>query len=206
MADKRCDVKSVRAFFKKFAVPFAVLAWASLLAGGFTVLMRYESVAASPPHVSSEINSLFRNAEQPTLVVGLHPHCPCSKATVAELNKILGHTPGKSRLVVYAFKPKAETVDWIASSTISTLNKLGARIEIDEDGLMAKQLGLSASGQIQLFSAQGELIYNGGITAGRGHEGDNAGEQAVIDLLLKGGSDRKSAPVFGCPIFETKSP
>lgn len=193
-------------FSRKALVGLIVVGWGVLLAGAFSFLIRYESTAAPAGPVGGAANPLFKNSDQATLVVGLHPHCPCSKATVAELNKVLGHAPKKAQLVVYAFKPKDEADSWVDSSTVSTLKKLGARVEIDADGAMARRLGLSASGQMQLFSAQGELLYNGGITAGRGHEGDNAGAQALIDLLQKGGLDRKSAPVFGCPIFESSSP
>jgi len=190
---------------KKVAVALVLLAWVGLVVGGFCLLMRYESKAAAPGKVSGT-NGHFNNSNQPTLVLGLHPHCPCSKATVAELNKILGHAPGKRELVAYVFKPKDEAPDWIESATVSSLKKLSVRVELDNDGCMARQLGLSASGQIQFYSAKGELLYDGGITSARGHQGDNVGAQTVIDLLQKGGSSRKSAPVFGCPIFESNSP
>jgi hypothetical protein len=192
-------------YTEKAAVPALIVGWAGLLAAGFGILMRYES-AAAPAGSTGEINATFNGRKGLSIVVGLHPHCPCSKATVAELNKILGRAPNRAEFVVYAFKPKDEPDNWIESSTIETLKKLGGRIEVDEDGAKARELGLKTSGQVQLFSASGELLYNGGITAGRGHQGDNAGAKTMVDLLQKGGSDRKSAPVFGCPIFETSSP
>ena len=198
-------VDSLRNISRNVAVTFLLLAWAGLVVGGFALLIRYESTAA-PARPARAANRLFTNSDHSTLVIGLHPHCPCSKATVAELNKVLGHAPGKCELVVYAFKPKDEPAAWLESSTISTLKKLKARIEVDDDGAIARDLGLNTSGQIQLYSSQGDLLYNGGITSGRGHEGDNVGAQTVIDLLQKGGSNRKSAPVFGCPIYESTSP
>src|SRR6266568_718383 len=39
-----------------------------------------------------------------------------------------------------------------------------------------------------------------GVTASRGHEGDNAAKQAVIQILRGQRDSQKSMPVFGCPI------
>ena len=47
----------------------------------------------------------------------------------------------------------------------------------------------------------GSLVFSGGITAARGHEGDNHGRSAIEDHLLHGGARVAHTPVFGCDLF-----
>ena len=49
-----------------------------------------------------------------------------------------------------------------------------------------------------LYDIQGRLLFSGGITSARGHEGDSAGLQRISSLLRTGKADRSDAPVYGC--------
>jgi hypothetical protein len=53
---------------------------------------------------------------------------------------------------------------------------------------------------VVLYNAAGALLFSGGITAARGHEGDNAGREMVLAHLAANDAGRR-APVFGCPLF-----
>jgi hypothetical protein len=44
-------------------------------------------------------------------------------------------------------------------------------------------------------------VFSGGITASRGHEGDNAGRAAIEQLVRHERADRLSTWVFGCALF-----
>ncbi|HLB76837.1 MAG TPA: hypothetical protein VJO72_07370, partial [Candidatus Dormibacteraeota bacterium] len=46
----------------------------------------------------------------------------------------------------------------------------------------------------------GRLLFQGGITATRGHEGDSFGQERIASLLTTGAADRADAPVFGCAL------
>jgi hypothetical protein len=52
-----------------------------------------------------------------------------------------------------------------------------------------------------LYGSEGNLLFSGGITAARGHEGDNAGRSAIISCLTKSEAERNQTPVFGCSLF-----
>ena len=58
----------------------------------------------------------------------------------------------------------------------------------------------STSGQTLLFDRDGDLIFSGGITGGRGHSGDNAGRDAIVSLVESGESTLDETPVFGCSL------
>jgi hypothetical protein len=77
----------------------------------------------------------------------------------------------------------------------------------DRSGVEASRLGLTTSGEIAIYAAGGNLLYSGGITGGRAHEGGNPGEAAALAALSKAGSMRsRRAPVFGCELGKGANP
>jgi hypothetical protein len=178
----------------------AVLTWGCVLAGGFGLLIRYEATPAQTGAPPAGENATFRDGKSFSVVIGLHPHCPCSRATVAELLKIYSHVPDKTKITALVFKPGSEPDSWIECVSLSTLQKMNATIVVDTDGGRAAALGLNTSGQIQIYSPQGKLLYNGGITGARGHAGDNIGESRALALIREEIQSAESAPTFGCSI------
>ena len=73
------------------------------------------------------------------------------------------------------------------------------RVEADEGGVEAKRFGARTSGHVLVYSAAGELTFQGGITAGRGHEGANAGQQGALDGA-RGRSCCEKSEVYGCQL------
>ena len=78
-------------------------------------------------------------------------------------------------------------------------------VRVDPEGVEARRFGSQTSGQIMLYDADGQLLFSGGITAARGHSGDNAGRNAILSLLTSGSSEQRGTPVFGCPLFSEPS-
>jgi len=68
----------------------------------------------------------------------------------------------------------------------------------DPGGKEAALFGALASGQTMLYDAKGNLRFSGGITASRGHSGDNAGRGTIFELVSTGKSRMSETPVFGC--------
>jgi hypothetical protein len=77
----------------------------------------------------------------------------------------------------------------------------GVTVVRDDEGVEAGRFRAATSGQTMLYDAAGKLLFSGGITSARGHEGDNAGRAAVVSLLTTGEAGREGTPVFGCPLF-----
>ncbi len=75
------------------------------------------------------------------------------------------------------------------------------KVVADVEGQIAKRFGAETSGTAALYNESGRLIFFGGITGARGHEGDNAGEHA-LQRLLQGQSSSYARPnVYGCSIY-----
>jgi hypothetical protein len=136
----------------------------------------------------------------PTLLVFAHPHCPCTRATIDELDQLMARCSDRVEARVLFYQPSEladqqweKTDIWYAAEKIP-----GVSVVIDRDGLDAKRFAALTSGHVALYSANKQLLFSGGITGSRGHAGDNAGRSAVESLLLNGMTDRsQSAATVG---------
>jgi hypothetical protein len=136
----------------------------------------------------------------------VHPHCPCSRATVDELAGIVARCERLAVRVV-AVKPAGVPDRWEQTSLLASARKIpGADVLVDSDGAEAAAFGAQTSGHAQLYSSAGALLFSGGITAARGHAGDNAGEDAIVKLVNASAADTRQTPVFGCPLASPSSP
>ena len=183
--------------------------WLGATAGGMAVLWKYENVPGPRMAVPAEwpaASRLPREAGLATLVMFAHPRCPCTRAGVGELARVMAQCQGRVRATVLFYKPRgypdgwARTDLWRAAAAIP-----GVNVRCDEEGAEAARFGATTSGFVLVYDGSGKLGYQGGITAERGHAGDNDGEGAVI-AILDGRAPRIAAmPVLGCLIEDAPS-
>lgn len=187
----------------------ALIVWVFLLGGGWAALSRYENTPGQTPTPLQQwptATKMSRTAGLPTMVVFLHPHCPCSRATITQLSVIMAHVQSKVRTQVLFAKLPGMTQDWVETGLFkSALRIPGVQVMVDENGTEAKIFHARVSGQVLLYDGMGQLVFNGGITSSRGHEGDNTGQDAVIGFLTKGIITAKQTPSFGCFLFNETS-
>jgi len=166
---------------------------------GFASLWRYTYTpgpAANAP--AGWPSPLARSGTRPTLVMVLHPACACSTASLAELLQIVTHAATRPEILVL-FSREGDTsgiVDgalWRSATAIP-----GVTAILDPGAVEARRFGAYVSGQTFLFDRAGRLIFSGGITAGRGHTGENDGVSAVLAALAVGHAPLSTTPVFGC--------
>jgi hypothetical protein len=182
----------------------ATLLWVAAVGTGLEILWSYENAPgprAAAPTAFPLDTRLERPHDRAVLIVALHPQCPCSRATVAELARLVAHaaapidihalvvaTPGFDERLV-----RSEL--WTAAAAIP-----GVRVRRD-DGTEAKRFGARVSGQVFAYDAAGALRFSGGLTGSRGHEGDNAG-RAAVEAMLAGHPHAATSFVFGCLLFD----
>jgi hypothetical protein len=185
---------------------FSILAatWCVAVAAGFSILLRYKAIPGDQGTVSSQWPDDSGIARVPAcynLVMALHPHCPCSAASVAELEKILAQSGKNVRVQVLIYRPSGRAEGWEESDLVREVRRIpGVLLHLDEDAVEAERFGALTSGQIVLYGISGELLFRGGITASRGHMGATPSQDAVQALLRGRPSDLSSAPVFGCSL------
>jgi hypothetical protein len=182
--------------------------WVTALAFGARVLINYETAPGQVGPVSANwptTSIVPPQTDKPTLLMFAHPHCPCTRASVGELAEIMAHAMGKVNAYVFFVKPPGAGPDWDDTDLRASAAAIpGVTVLTDENGKEAARFGAKTSGHVVVFGSNGALIFSGGITASRGHPGDNAGESAVLAAVTQQPLLRARTPVFGCSL--TKRP
>jgi hypothetical protein len=194
---------------KKHAVITAAVAlWIPAVCFGISTVWRYSITAghpAAPPIEWPRTAPIERTVGRATLVMFVHPQCGCSRATLGELAIIMTHEGSRVKASVFFYRPPAEPTRWARTDLWETATAIpGVHAFEDPNGSMARSFGVFTSGQTLLYDSSGLLRFQGGITAFRGHSGDNAG-RSVITALLHGdvlplAAFPVTTPVFGCSL------
>jgi len=207
--DTRIDpVKALTPATKQLADKQASLfcaAWVVTLLLSLSIylfLLNHEGEAgavANPPTVLP-VNTIAPSDGKFSLLMFLHPKCPCSRASLNELAKILSRNPNVKATIVF-FRPIYASQDWTETDVWHTAKSLPAEVKTDVSGLIARKFGAGTSGDTMLYDQEGKLLFHGGITLSRGHEGDNQGESIVNAFLTNSATPAKTCtPVFGCSL------
>lgn len=183
--------------------------WLAGAGTGLWVVWAYDNqpgVAAAPPVTWPADGRVALASDTPTLVLLAHPHCFCTKATLGELAEVLARATVRPRTYVLFMKPEGFPEGWTDTALWRQAAALpDVKVMRDDAGVKAREFGAETSGQVVLYDARGSLIFSGGITGSRGHQGDNAGRAALVGLLNDPAADSRTTSVFGCPLFGSAS-
>jgi hypothetical protein len=181
------------------------VSWLLLIGSGVAFLWNYEGkpgVAAAAPEVWPADSRIRRASDRATLVMLAHPHCPCTRASVGELSRLMTQAQGRVKAYVLFVKPANLSDGWEQTDLLTSAAAIpGVTVVRDDEGVEASRFRAATSGQTVLYDSDGKLLFSGGITSARGHEGDNAGRTAIVSLLTSGTAEQDETPVFGCPLF-----
>lgn len=181
--------------------------WLGVLATGMSLLAWHENSPGSAGDSPSQWplgSQIPHNEDGDTLVMFAHPRCPCTRASLGELERIVSRYPGDATAWVVYLKPSETDCAWSDTDQRATAASLrGVQVLDDLDGAEARRFHATTSGQTLLYDRDGKLQFSGGITSARGHAGDNAGRCAVETILSGSLPDRHTSPVFGCPLFNS---
>lgn len=191
-------------FIKLLLIPVFLL-WLSGTIGGLFYMAKYVNTPAESdilyPSVFPSQSSIQHNSEQPVLIFFSHPKCPCTRASLHELNRLMTDVNGKLQVYVVFTKPTGADENWAQTDLRQTAENIrNVQVLIDENERETEIFNAQTSGLVLLYDRKGNLRYNGGITASRGHEGDNAGRQAIFNIVTQDFDNRSEMPVFGCPL------
>lgn len=183
--------------------------WLAAVAAGNYVLLEYSFTPGTPADTISEWpdgSQLHLSEQLPTLVMIAHPHCSCTRASISELARLMSRLHGRVSTRVVFIKPAALGDDWERTDLWESAVLIpGVDVIADVDGSEAELFGAKTSGQTFLYATDGRLLFAGGITATRGHEGDSIGKQRIIALVREGETDRTVSSVFGCPLDDLEA-
>lgn len=146
--------------------------------------------------------TLARSVDRPTLVVALHPLCPCGRATIDLLAEFGAEHPGQLDVLLLFLMTDPPDPAWAQAPAWQAARDIpGTRVIPDPRGIESARLGVLTSGHALLFDPQGKRLFSGGLTLGRGAASAGAGILAIKDALRGLAIRFPEAPVFGCDLF-----
>jgi hypothetical protein len=184
----------------------SALVWGGAVAIGMLGIVRYQmkpgaQAREAPRNWPAGVDDIVRKPSRFTLVMTLHPQCPCSRASLHELSELMTRARGHVDVHILFVKPPGAPADWCDSDLWNQARDLpGVEVSIDNEAKDASILGATTSGQVMVYDASGAIRFSGGITDGRGHDGDNAGLSAILGLVRDGKAAISTTPVYGCSL------
>jgi hypothetical protein len=189
------------------------LSWVALgvvwLAGTGTALViagRYRAAAGVPARAPDEwpaASAITRDPSRPTVVMLAHPRCPCTRASLSELARLMTEVGDRAAVHVLFARPDGVASDWALTDTWAEAQRIpNVRVHLDPGGRQALLFGAQTSGQVIAFGPDGKRLFSGGITPGRDHEGDNMGHDRLRAVILGGALQGSDAPVYGCALHD----
>ncbi len=183
-------------------LPVLIGSWL-LVAGAMTgALMNYSSrpgtVNTTPARWPMD-SSIATVPGHCTLLVFGHPKCPCTRASLFNLARAIAKPEVPVDTHLLFIRPREAGSDWCNSDIYTHAAEIkGVLIHTDDQGREAQRFGAETSGHAVLYDSLGMLVFSGGLTAERGHEGDNAGTTAITSALCGRVPSCAAAPVYGC--------
>lgn len=180
-----------------------VASWLLALGAGFALVHAEmatpgEAHAAPATWPSEAILTLETSA--PTLLVFAHPKCPCTRATLRQLASLAPDLRPPVTLVLSGPALRADDDQPLATMARELLEAI---VVVDASGAEAARFGAHTSGHVVAYSPSGQLLFSGGVTPGRGHEGPTDALTALNRALGDAAPAPDASLVFGCPIFNT---
>jgi hypothetical protein len=181
-----------------------IATWLIGVTFGFGLITEYDVQPATKgvPHLEWPAASRISRSDTGwTLVAFVHPRCPCSRASIDELARVVNSCSGLVQLHLAVVLPPGTDGSFSHTSLLDDAARIpGVHIFMDEAAREAKRFGGQTSGQIYLYDHVGHLKFNGGITGARGHFGANAASNALISLIRNEVTTLQETDVFGCPL------
>lgn len=186
---------------KKFILVLFVTIWAILLGIGFVWMADYTSRPGLPAKFNAKIPAEYfqKSTENlPQLFLFLHPKCSCSLATLSELEHLVADNQNRLEITVFFYKPVEESDDWVKTNLWYRTRRISPVKIVILTGDEIEKFGVITSGQTLLYDGDENLIFSGGITVARGHEGKSIGREAIENYLQARNISVRETPVFGC--------
>ena len=193
---------------KRQIVVILTALWLTAVTVGMSLVVRHSNTVSAigkSPSTWPLDCQIQQDAARNTLLMFIHPLCPCTRASLRELARTLAQTGDRLDAYIVVFQPVNKPNNWSHTDLWNAATHIpSVKVISDVDSVIAFQFRVQTSGHVLLYDTTGQLRFSGGITAGRGHDGDNIGHSAIVSLVRGKGQYSNTCSVFGCPIVELK--
>src|SRR5215469_15783003 len=89
--------------------------WLFAIGTGIVLILDYENASGSAgpaPKQWTAASTLPLDPSRDTLIMFAHPRCPCTRASLDELNRLLAQSNGRIAAHVFFFRPLSYPADW----------------------------------------------------------------------------------------------
>lgn len=179
-------------------------AWIVTIIIGFGALQRYASTAGDRRAPVSHLDQLIEQHRQPgrgLVVMAVHPRCPCTDASLAELGDLLARSKGDCTAILLEYQPATQPPDWPDSPASRMLGGVRVPVVADSGGKLAALTGALTSGHLVFADRTGVVRFHGGITLTRGHRGRAPAQDAILAVLEGKPPSANATPVYGCALL-----
>jgi hypothetical protein len=176
-----------------------VSVWSAVVGSGLLWLGTYAArpgEAGTPPGRWPSDTALPLDTSRPTLLMFFDPRCPCSAASLMELRGLVSQSG--ANVTAWAVTCGPEDGEGVVPE--------GVGLRADPALREARRFGVRTSGQVLMFEPSGRLVFRGGITPARGHQGASYGREAVLAAFRGEPIPQATAPVFGCALAGRMTP
>ncbi len=132
-----------------------------------------------------------------TLIMVVHPDCPCTKASLRNLEAILDATRLPIRAEIVAAVPAA--YDGPRKNLAFARGIPKSELTVLDEVRAVKRYGARTSGHLFVYDPDRRLVYSGGLTPARGAE-DAMSSIRWFKALAQQGEVASIAPTFGCSL------
>jgi hypothetical protein len=182
-----------------------VIFWVVSIVVGTSKINSYNSRPGERSEVSMDwpaTSAIARDTRQPTLIMFAHPRCPCTDASIGELDTLLADIGNRIKVSVVFYQPVGVDAEWMQTRLRRAAESIpGVTVLLDPEGRETRRFGAETSGHVYLYSPEGRLLFEGGITPSRAHAGGNYGRSSIAALAQGQQPSHNRTPVFGCPIM-----
>src|SRR5689334_13730484 len=110
------------------------IAWVAAVLCGLFLLWHYANTPAGATESLAkwpENSQISLDPNLPTLVLFVHPHCPCTRATIAELARIAAKAKGRFTGCVVLYKPSDSGEAWEQTDIVRSAEEIpGMRVVV----------------------------------------------------------------------------
>lgn len=185
----------------------AIGAWLAIIAAGSYILMKYEYTPSgrNSSIMRLPVDTKLKLSEPLSLVMFLHPDCPCSAASLRNLIQLQKMTQDRYALHLFFYKPSEFPDSWVKTSLWETAHTLkSARIYVDIAAVEARRFNAVTSGETFMLANDGTLLFTGGLTRGRGVDGKNPGLAYLSQPVNRLQKTIVKQPIFGCSLISPR--
>lgn len=185
------------------------IVWVALVAAASVWWATYQGTpgaAALAPERWPNTSAIALGSERSTLVTVIHPRCSCSSATLVELGSLMREISERVDAYAVFVVPPGSDDEWRNGELWDRANSIAGLTVVLDEGEESERFGARTSGQILLYEPTGQLIFAGGITPSRGHQGESAGAASVRALVGDGDEQAIARTnVYGCALQEPEN-